>query len=60
MHYLIAPNGIFRFQIRVPKPLVPVHGQFIRQNLQTRDRALAQQLAYRLANHWTERFDAER
>lgn len=60
MAYLITHHGTFWFQIRVPKPLVPVYGTIIRQNLQTKDRKTAQTLAYRLASHWLERFATER
>jgi integrase len=61
MAYLVLHHEIYWFQIRVPAPLVDRYGsRLIRQNLQTRDRALAQQLAYPLAGHWLMRFSTER
>ncbi len=60
MAYLVLHHEIFWFQIRVPAPLVDRYGRLIRQNLQTNNRAQAQQLAHQLAGHWLTRFYAER
>lgn len=60
MAYLVHHHGALWFQIRVPRPLTARHGQLVRQNLQTTDRALAQVLAFQLAGQWLARFAAER
>lgn len=56
MSYLCQRNGTFWFQIHVPKQLVNHYGQFVRQNLQTTERSVAQPLALQLAGHWLARF----
>jgi len=60
MPFLISHHGTYWFQIRVPNCLNNRYGRFIRQNLQTSERALAQQLAYQLASTWLSRFSIER
>jgi len=60
MPFLISHHGTYWFQIRVPNCLNNRYGRFIRQNLQTSERALAQQLAYQLASTWLNRFSIER
>lgn len=60
MPYLSSHHGSFWFQIRVPAALITLHGRSIRQNLQTTERAVAQQMAYQLASYWLGRFSADR
>jgi len=60
MPFLISHHGAYWFQIRVPNCLINRYGHFIRQNLQTNERPLAQQLAYQLASTWLSRFSIER
>lgn len=53
MSYIVAHEGTFWFQIRVPKSLKSSYGaSLIRQNLQTRDPQEAKTLALQLASHW--------
>ena len=49
MAYLVQKHGTYWFQIHVAKQLVAQYGQFIRLNLQTTERSLAQPLALQLA-----------
>ena len=60
MSYLVQRHGAFWFQIRVPNPLAPRYGKFIRLNLQTTERAVAQPIALQLAGQWLARFTVEK
>lgn len=60
MSYLCIRSGTFWFQIRVPNPLVPRYGKFVRQSLQTNNRSIAQPLALQLAGQWLARFSSEK
>jgi Domain of unknown function (DUF6538) len=60
MSYLVQHPNTWCLQIRVPAVLSGRYGRLIRQDLQTPDRALAQQLAYQLAVAWLGRFSSER
>lgn len=60
MPYLVFHHGRYYFQLRVPRSLTDRYGRLIRQNLQTADKAVAQQMACRLASDWIGRFSFER
>lgn len=60
MPYLVQKHGSFWFQIHIPKALAARYGAFIRQNLQTTERSIAQPLALQLAGQWLARFASEK